>query len=741
MSFFPIDEKNNNATPDPLEFLREMIANRPGGENRPQQEEALNAIQESIKEHKNSLVQAGTGTGKSFATLIPAICSGKRVVYSTATKQLSEQLTNSDIPALKEEFKRQGLPSFDHALLKGRENYACVKKVNELRGIEEAEEKIQESGLFRSDDLEENSESIEEFLEMEPVSDGAGIVESDLSDFKYTKNPSAKQLQAEFKALHEWYDKTTTGDRSEAPPVSDKAWKGFSVNNNECVGRKVCPFAEECFSEAVKEKAIVSRVVVTNHAVTAIDLMGEQGNLLGDREVYIFDEVHELDSFMSNSWGTTLTVKMILDSMSKIKKSHAFFDNSAKPKFDAINESIDSLCKSLENNLETLDHGLLYPNHLPYNVSNTLASISTEFSKITSLSMKDEQHKELVKREAGNVCESIFALSSTDPENVVWVTNEALKKDDSKFNKKKKDSEPEPPMLHCAPLRIGPKLMEVLDARNATMVGTSATITVGGSFDNPVHNFGFAEYSQTPFLTLDAGTPFDYSKQAMLYVPNPDTFPAPVYPDIREHSEEVERTSLEMVKALGGRTLILTTKTSRIDEIADYIESNLPRKSGIKILRQNSMPAPQVIEAFINDETSVLIATMGMWHGLNAEGATCMGVIIDKIPFPTFDDPLMTARKDYTSSTGGNGFMDVYVANANVKLAQGFGRLVRTMSDRGIVAILDTRMRTKPYGSYMLKSFPHEIKRFNNEEIVLGAANRLREAREKELAEENETPF
>lgn len=710
-----------------LEFLREMIAHRPGGENRPQQELALNTIHNSIQNKNHTLVQAGTGTGKSFAALIPAIISGKRVVYTTATKQLSEQIIDTDIPTLKKEFKRQGLGGFSATLLKGRENYVCLRKTASLAGDDDEENESADDGLFSKDEV-----SIEETVV------DAGIVDNSFETSGDRNNPSVSEIAQEWEKLHKWLPRTTTGDRSDAPAVSDKVWKGVSVTNTECVGKKSCPFAEECFSESARGDAQASKVVVTNHAITALDLETERGSLLGQRDVFIFDEIHELDSFISNAWGTTITEKVIHDALQNIKRSQGNFDTGGKAEFERIVKNLDVSINDLSNILAKLEDGLIYPNPVPEDLSRTLRMIYAEFTSIEMLAknIKDEAKGEIVKRTANSIVDSISRIIQGGEENVVWVKNDLNKPERGKFKSKFKNKKTLPPSIHCAPIRIGPKLMERLADRNATMVGTSATITVGGEFKHPIHNFGFDGQEKVPYNAVDAGTPFDYSNQAMLYIPDPNTYPSADYATIKEHESAVENTALNLVKAMGGRALILTTTTRRIDAIGSHLKARLPK--GIKVLQQGDMPAPKLIEEFVSNETSVLVATMGMWHGLNAEGATCMLVLMDKIPFPTVDDPLMQARQQYVQKNGGNGFMEVYVATANIKLAQGFGRLIRTMKDRGVVGILDTRLATKQYGSAMLKSFPEGVRRFTNEDIVEGSSNRLRIAREEELAKENE---
>lgn len=725
-----------------LDFLKEMIRNRPGGEDRPQQQKALLSIEKALSCNEHLLIQAGTGTGKSFATLIPAIMSGKRVVYSTATKQLSEQLYHNDLPTLKQEAKRQGTKEPSFSLLKGRDNYLCLKKLNELTSGDSNEpDKTEQAGLFEELDMVDVGNHT---LPVEPVVEEA--------PGKKGRKPTAAEMQKEYEQMFAWagraqkqsekkgYVNPDDGDRSGAPAVAEETWRGFSVNNNDCIGRNLCPFASECFSEAARMNAKTSQVVVTNHAVTALDLISDdpEKGMLGGREVYIFDEVHELDNFLSSAWGTVISEHLVTDAMKRAKKFQP--SPAIEQQWSKLIDEIGVHTNDLSNRMLELEDGLIWPKPLSHSLRTILEDLAASLMRVVGITEggSDEAEKETIRRAIVTVVDAIYVFLDNNEENVRWVKNELNKEEDEwiKKNRKGKKKDPAPPSLHAAPIRIGPRLMERLHEREATMVGTSATITVGGRFESPVHNFALSEKidgeDHRKFDALDVGTPFDYSKQAMLYIPNPSEFPTADYKNREAHSAAVEDTVSALVEATGGRGLILTTTTRRINEVADRLEDDLAGKN-IRVLRQGEMPAPQLIDAFVNDETSVLVATMGMWHGLNAEGPTCMLVVMDKIPFPTMDDPLATARKSHADQNGGSGFMDVYVASANVRLAQGFGRLVRTMNDRGIVAILDTRMETKQYGRAMKKSFPPGVRTFNDEKVVVGAAQRLREAREQQI--------
>lgn len=705
------EEKDSAA----INFLRDMVERRPGGEHRPQQEAAVRAIEEAIAKNEHLIIEAGTGTGKSFATAIPAILSGQRVVYSTATKQLSEQIIDQDIPVLRNEARQQTGKNFSATLLKGRENYACLLKLDSLRSAAK-----NEPGAANKDG---NSDSLFADDEIEVVE---------------TEEPSAadkskfKKLAGEYKKAYAWADKTKSGDRSEAPAVSDDVWKGISSTNTECVGRSSCPFGEMCFAEKARDEARASQIVVTNHAITALDLENPEASLLGERGVFIFDELHELDSYLSSAWGTVISEKMIADSLILSRKFTP--DPRAQKSYEKTMLDLTSHLDKFSGAIEDIDDGLFPENELPMGLESIMAEMLGCVERIIVIvsGAGDEAIKNQMLKSFGTLQEALSLFLLESEENVRWAKNEAM---NDNFNQRKGKNAPSPVSLHCAPLRIGPRLMSALHKKNAAMIGTSATIKVSGKFDSPIHELSLNEHimdtdeQPRPFKAVDVGTPFNYAKQAMLYVPDHHSFPSAEYKSRIEHSEAVEDYTARMVKAMGGRTLVLLTTTRRVQEVGDYLIDNLPK--GIRVLKQGDAPAPQLIEDFVQDETSVLVATMGMWHGLNAAGPTCSLVIMDKIPFPPLGDPLATARQNYANEQGRNGFMDVYVAKANIKLAQGFGRLVRSMTDKGVVAVFDTRLHTKSYGKAMLKSLPAGVHMFTEIDVVLGALGRLKESYEK----------
>ena len=648
-----------------------MVESRPGGEHRPQQEMAVCAIEHAINNREHLIIQAGTGVGKTLSYAIPSILSGKKVTFSTATKQLSEQAYKKDIPVLKKALREQFGKYFKAALLKGRDNYACHLKFEGLKDLDNSAP--QQDGLFE---------------EAEPVT---------------STSAEGQKIAKEFSEFFDWVETTETGDRSDAPPVSDRTWSSVSSNNNECVGKSVCPFGDVCFAEKARDNARVAQVVITNHAISALELENPDSTLMGEREVFVFDEIHELDNYLSSSWGTTITVKMIIDALQLAKKQKPAEASQETSWVTALENALDAL-QIIESDYEELQDGLFKDNKLPYRLENALENMMTVLSRLSMLYNPESTDASEVKtvKTILSIIESLAMFLDDSEDTVRWAKTP------------RNDYDKSPVSLNCAPLRVGPRLMAALHSKDALMIGTSATITVAGKFDSPIRNFGLAEgihatkespgIPPRPFKALDVGTPFDYPRQGMFYLPTSKNFPSAEWKFREEHARAVEEESLKLVRAAGGRALILTTQEKRIKEIGAYLKTWLP--SNIEVLQQGDEPAPQLIEKFATDETSVLVATMGMWHGLDIPGPACSLVVMDKIPFKPQGDPLATARQDYVNKNGGNGFIEVYVADANVKLAQGFGRLIRTMSDKGVVAVLDTRLRDKAYGREMLKSLP-----------------------------------
>lgn len=675
------------------DFLDAVLAEKSGGEDRPQQREMVKAVYHALTNQEHLLVQAGTGVGKTLGYLIPTLASKKTAIISTATNQLSQQIYDKDLPVAKEAYEKQFGETMTYAIVKGRANYLCLAKLNDLKKLDEGTNSPNTVDLF--EDIGEESPLVASL-------------------------ESSKSAADEYKSIYDWAGKTTTGDRADAPTVSDKVWKGVSTTSAECPGRGTCPFAEDCFAELARDKGAASDIVVTNHALVGADLDGEGRKILGEKEVIIADEAHELEKYLTSAWGTEFTVKRVKDAVTAGRKAVDAAQHSDRAKLDELEEISEALEKFLEEETpQRYSGGIQDPlRGVLERAQSSLAYLAARFG---AKSEGAEGSERIRLRMASGISEdlvnSIHMLLQDDGEMVQWLGHVRVKKD------------LQIPTLYAAPIRIGPKLMGLLDQQDLTFVATSATITVGGNFDIPMRNLALDEplgdpdtmrvKPARPAQAVDVGTPFKYQKQGILYIPTPNDIAIPVGKDRFEHSSDVKDFVVEAVSASRGRALILSTKTDEARSIGEYLRKHVDTP----VLIQGDMPAGRIVEAFKEDVPSTLVGTMGFWHGLDAPGETCSLVIIDKIPFSPMDDPLMSARQEDAQERGGSGFMEVYVAAANIMLAQGMGRLIRHTTDRGVVAILDPRLQTKPYGRAMQQSLPQMYRTANREQVLKSLGN------------------
>lgn len=630
-------------------------------------------------------------THNTLSYLIPLVENDSLAVVSTATKQLSEQIMG-DIDFLNASLKALKSPKrADATLLKGRDNYMCLAKFDEILRLEDTA-----NTLFSSTDAQ-----------------------SSLSD-------KANKLVAETKAMSDWANETESGDRTEAPAASDETWRQYSSTNAECPGRSACPFGQECFAELARDRAKEAKIVITNHAIVALDLDSE-GQLLGDRDVFVFDELHELDTYMSSAWGAELTYRK-MDMVYKTLKAIPSLDEKLIDELKVLMDQYDKALRCVENGLiDNADSSMKLENFI-IKLANVMTKITANVSRKEKETGTDALKRiytkgKKVSMELLTIAET---LSKTDMETVRWTVDSEKrwkKPEPKKAAKRGKATSAiadstSTMSLHAAPLRIGPKLQNKLTGREAMMIGLSATVTVMGRTDIPVHNLGLDE---KPHKVVVLDTPFDYKKQAMLYIPDPTNFPLPIGATRQEHAAAMKAGSTKLIEAAGGRALVLSTTSAGVTDCGEYYRKKLPK---MEFLAQGDAPNSQLVADFKVREQSSLIGTMGFWHGLDAPGKTLSLVVIDKIPFPTPDDPLLLARKNYADKLGRNGFMEIYVTIADWMLRQGFGRAIRSKSDRAVIAIYDTRLIHKNYGKAIMQNF-HGVGLYHDEAKVISALKRL----------------
>jgi len=652
----------------PVQALLAAAVSAIGGTERSGQTVMAQAVWDSVTDGTHLAVQAGTGTGKSLAYLVPAmqLAANKRgpVVVSTATIALQRQLVERDLPRLADALRGPLGRTPEFAILKGRNNYLCL---NKLRNGPEDEQ----DSLFDA-----------------PTS----------------------QLGAHIKRLHQWAASTTSGDRDEiVPGVPDQAWRQVAVTARECLGPGRCPFGIQCFSERARRMAAESDVVVTNHALLAIDTLGE-GGILPEHRVVIVDEAHELvDRVTSVATGELSAYAIDF----AVRRTGRLADEAEIARLSEAGNALTPLLATLPGGrMDQLDQGL----------AATLAALrdaavacAAQVRKIASAKDDDADPAEVTAAQTALVSLEELAIVAdrmitafdqpiSEREEVVWLD----RPDDWADNTR-------PASLHVAPLEVGEVLAEHLFA-DKTVVLTSATLTLGGSFAPLARQWGLdASAAGTEWAGIDVGSPFAHGRSGILYVakhlppPSRDGLPP-------EYLEEL----WELIKAAGGRTLGLFSSMRAAKAAAAAMRESLT----YPVLCQGDDSTMQLVKEFAADEPTCLFGTLSLWQGVDVPGPSLRLVVIDRIPFPRPDDPLASARTRAADARGGSGFMEVSANHAALLLAQGAGRLLRSMDDRGVVAILDPRLVTKRYGEYLRASLP-PFWQTTDPQVVRGALQRL----------------
>jgi ATP-dependent DNA helicase DinG len=663
----------------PLQELLATAVSAIGGAERSGQSVMAQAVWDAVTDGTHLAVQAGTGTGKSLAYLVPAmqLAADKRgpVVVSTATIALQRQLVDRDLPRLADALREPLGRTPEFAILKGRNNYLCL---NKLRNGPEDEQ----DSLF----------------------------DAEISQALGSQAPTS-QLGAHVKRLHQWAASTTTGDRDElVPGVPDQAWRQVAVTSRECLGVQRCPFGIQCYSERARRTAAEADVVVTNHALLAIDTLGE-GGILPEHRVVIVDEAHELvDRVTSVATGELSAYAIDF----AVRRTGRLADEAEIARLSEAGNALTPL-------LATLPGGRM--DHLDQGLGATLAALrdaavacSAQVRKIAAKKDFDDVDPSEVTaaqtalvslEEIGVVADRMitaFDQPISEREEVVWLERPEDWADNAR-----------PASLHVAPLEVGEVLAEHLFA-DKTVVLTSATLTLGGSFTPLARQWGLdASAIGNEWSGIDVGSPFAHGRSGILYVakhlppPSRDGLPP-------EYMDEL----WELIKAAGGRTLGLFSSMRAAKAAAAAMRESLP----YPVLCQGDDSTMQLVKEFAADEPTSLFGTLSLWQGVDVPGPSLRLVVIDRIPFPRPDDPLASARTRAADARGGSGFMEVSANHAALLLAQGAGRLLRSMDDRGVVAVLDPRLVTKRYGEYLRASLP-PFWQTTDPEVVRGALRRL----------------
>jgi ATP-dependent DNA helicase DinG len=661
--------------------LLEAAVTAVGGQRREGQDAMVQAVRKAITTGEHVAVQAGTGTGKSLAYLVPAIhhavAKGSTVVVSTATIALQRQLVDRDLPRLAKALKPLlgRAPSF--AILKGRRNYLCLNK------------------LHGGDETDPGDELFDPF--------------------------AISAMGRQIKRLHEWADKTQTGDRDElVPGVPDATWRQVSVTARECLGAAKCPVGEECFAEKSRAEAGKADIVVTNHALLAIDAL-EGRPVLPEHDVVVVDEAHELVDRVTGVATAELTAGTVGITSRRLGK---LVDQEIA---DRLAEAGEGLGMVLED---------MPPSRwdsLPQAAAGVLSAVRDAAAACKHALGSDRREdpdaatgRKIAQASLDEVADTavrlLAAFDEPDPAkrfDVVWLGEQGP---DGARHK----------VLHVAPLWVGGLLRERLFGRS-TVVLTSATLALGGNFDALARQWGLppekaadagGDNDPVPdpdapkWSGMDVGSPFVHARSGILYVakrlppPGRDGLP-PSYLD------EIAG----LVEAAGGRTLGLFSSMRAAKQATEALRGRLDTP----LLCQGEDSTMQLVKKFAEDEATSLFGTLSLWQGVDVPGPSLSCVIIDRIPFPRPDDPLVAARQRATDARGGNGFLTVSATHAALLLAQGAGRLLRGMDDRGVVAILDPRLATARYGGFLRASLP-PFWPTDDREKVHAALRRLRGA-------------
>lgn len=713
--------------PDPtdVDHLLDVAVAALGGSPREGQRTMAREVAAAVEKGEHLMVQAGTGTGKSLGYLVPsvrhAVLHDERVVVSTATLALQRQVMTRDLPLVADALAPV-LPRAPRvALLKGWHNYVCVHKT---------------AGGYPPD-------------EQGMLFDLGGAIASGAADHPSTSEPAEgtepaekESLGAQVVRLREWAGETGSGDRDDlVPGVTDRAWRQVSVTSMECLGQK-CPMLDECFPDRAKTAARTADVVVTNHAMLGIAASGSP-NVLPEHQVLVVDEAHELADRVTAQSTAELSVGSV-EHAGRMARRHG----------GVATTDLDGAAAALGAALIHLPEGR-FTQGLPEGTRAAVAMVrDAARSLLTALRPEKPASGEAAPADPGLKIASSAVLAlfevaermAADPDDqrytVLWCSR--AERDGAT-------------RIYAAPLAVNGLIRTHLLAGRASVL-TSATLSLGGEFRAMARAIGLegageaaaatataatavaatatvaapagSESAGTldvpsapastgpttlPWHGIDVGSPFDYPRQGILYIAR--RLPPPG----REPATDAQLDEIEaLVTAAGGRTLGLFSSRRAAVAVAEAMRERLD----VPVLVQGEDQLPTLVKAFAEDEATCLFGTLSLWQGVDVPGRANQLVLIDRIPFPRPDDPVKSARSEAVAASGGNGFMSVAATHAALLLAQGAGRLIRSLDDRGVVAVLDPRLSTARYGEFLARSLP-AFWRTTDREVALGALRRL----------------
>ncbi|WP_296137850.1 ATP-dependent DNA helicase [uncultured Tessaracoccus sp.] len=622
------------------------------GQPREGQQQMVDAVEEAIERGEHLLVQAGTGTGKSLGYLVPTMLRA----VTTGERVVVATATL----ALQAQLATKDIPVAATA-------------------VEQATGRAPTTAVLKGRT---------NYACLHRARDG---VQPEQSALLGSETVQVTDTGSEVLRLREWVEEQVEAgglaDRDEAPPHTQLAWQQVSIPTRECLGT-ACPFLGECRVELSRERARDADLVITNHALLAIHAM-HGGTALPEHDALVIDEAHELVSRITNAATDELTPALV-DRTARRALDHLNDDLGAEflECADTLRDGlVDTPVGRVEESAAAVVHAASVVRDTARKVASALGGSKDDAERTQAAGAVREVH---------DVAARVAALTDAD---VVWVS----------------DSDAVGPAVHVAPLHVAGLLREHVFAETTTVL-TSATLSLGGSFDSVARAVGLIP-SELEWRGIDVGSPFDYRRQGIMYLGR--ELPRPGRDGL---TDEVLDAIVRLVRAADGRALGLFASRRSAEQAAQHVREALPE---ITTLCQGDAQLSELTRRFVDEPRTALFGTLSLWQGVDVPGETCQLVIIDKIPFPMPDDPLMQARQRAVNDAGGNGFMSVAATHAALLLAQGAGRLIRRDTDRGVVAVLDPRLSTARYGSFLLRSMPgfwvtHDVG------LAAGALERLR---------------
>jgi ATP-dependent DNA helicase DinG len=637
----------------------------PAYEFRRGQLQMAQAVEEALEEKRHLIVEAGTGTGKTLAYLLPVIRSGKRVIISTGTKNLQEQLFFKDVPALERAlFGNKSGPDRDRKLsicyMKGRNNYLCRKKLIDLTD--------------------------------QPVLSGLEEIEH-------------------YRAIAAWEKTTQTGDRAELAelPEASALWHKLDARADTCLGQK-CKEYERCFITEMRRRAAESDIIIVNHHLFFADLSikleaegASDAGVLPECGAVIFDEAHELEDIAGNYFGISVS-NLRMDELTRDVEHLLQREKLYTPQMSGAIQSLRERSQLFFSLLPANEGRFAFDSRrefLEENGEEFLAlnqSLNRLGAELEQLPQKPEEVFRLARRAQQLQVQLGFIMENKDPNTVFWIERRGFRgpagsRPKASFSTAAESSAGRTNVfLQATPIEVGQILRECLWSQLETSVLTSATLAVGGGFDYIRGRLGLDHVRE-----LIVPSHFDYESQAILYVP--PNLPDPRTPQFAAEASGVIRRLLEITR---GRAFLLFTSYAQMNEIYQRLLGALD----FPMLKQGDAPKSVLLEEFRITPHAVLFGTSSFWQGVDVQGEQLSCVIIDRLPFAVPSDPVVAARVKAIDASGGNAFFEYQVPSAVITLKQGFGRLIRSLHDRGLLALLDNRILKKQYGRVFVESLP-----------------------------------